>query len=382
MSAPNPHTPSSDREFIERGLRWGMIGIGVVATILALLWLLKSALTPFAIAFALAYLFDPVIDRFEARRVGRRLAIFLLLGLAGALCFAFAFLVVPRMQREVAALSEALPGYVDAVLLQLAPALERLLGFEMPHSVREGLEALRSGRFELPLEAARELLGRAVSTVTGTLGALVGLIVVPVIAYYLLAEFDEIKRWILAMVPEAHRTAVARRASTIDDLLSGFLRGQLLVCLVLGVLYASGFAIIGIDSAVLIGFFAAVLAIIPYVGSAVALVAASAMCLLQFGLDIHLALVVGWYAVVQTLEGLVLTPRIVGGSMGMHPVTVIAALLIGGDLLGFLGLLVAVPLAAVVQVFARDALDAYRGSSLYGGASPGGAPPAGEPPEA
>ena len=211
MSAPDPQTPSSDRVFIERALRRGMIGVGVAAVVLALLWLLKSALTPFAIAFALAYLFDPLIDRFEARRVGRRLAIFLLLGLAGALGFAFAFLVVPRMQREVAALSEALPGYVDAVLLRLAPALEKMLGVEMPHSVREGLEALRSGRFELPLETARDLLGRVVSTFTGTLGALVGLLVVPVIAYYLLAEFDEIKRWILGMVGRPDRRQEGRR---------------------------------------------------------------------------------------------------------------------------------------------------------------------------
>ena len=143
------------------------------------------------------------------------------------------------------------------------------------------------------------------------------------------------------------------------------MRSRLLVCLILGLLYAIGFSIIGIQSAVLIGFVSGLIAIIPYVGSAVALTLASLMALLQYGGDIHVILVVGWYVLVQNLEGFVLTPRIVGGSIGLHPVTVIVALLIGGDLLGFLGLLVAVPLAAVVQVFVRDALAAYRSSPFY-----------------
>ena len=117
--------------------------------------------------------------------------------------------------------------------------------------------------------------------------------------------------------------------------------------------------------AIAIGLLSGVLAIIPYVGSAAALACASTMSVLQFGVDVHLALVVGWYASIQLLEGMVLTPRIVGQSVGLHPVAVIVGLLIGGDLLGFLGLIVAVPLTAVAQVFVRDLLDAYRESGLY-----------------
>ena len=153
----------------------------------------------------------------------------------------------------------------------------------------------------------------------------------------------------------------------INDLISGFIRGQLMVCGLLAVLYAVGFSLIGIDLAVGIGLLAGLLAIIPYVGGAVALSTAAALCLLRYGIDIHVVLVVGWYALVQTLEGLVLTPRIVGSSVGIHPVAVIVGLLIGGDLLGFLGLLVAVPLTAVVQVFVKDLLAYYWSSPLYSG---------------
>jgi predicted PurR-regulated permease PerM len=136
---------------------------------------------------------------------------------------------------------------------------------------------------------------------------------------------------------------------------------------VLGVLYAGGFAVIGIDLALVIGAVAGLLAIIPYVGGIVAFGSAAGMCILQYGVGIHLGMVVGWYMLVQGLEGFVLTPRIVGQSLGMHPVIVIVALLIGGDLLGFLGLMIAVPAAAVVQVFLADIVEIYRDSGLYGG---------------
>ena len=155
----------------------------------------------------------------------------------------------------------------------------------------------------------------------------------------------------------------------INDLVAGFIRGQLLVAALLGILYAIGFSVIGIDMAIGIGLIAGMLGIIPYVGSAVALALAAGLCLLQYGTGLHLLLVVGWYALIQTLEGLVLTPRIMGKSVGIHPVAVIVGLLIGGDLLGFLGLIVAVPATAIIQVFVKELLETYRNSAAYSGAA-------------
>jgi predicted PurR-regulated permease PerM len=142
------------------------------------------------------------------------------------------------------------------------------------------------------------------------------------------------------------------------------------VAIVLGVLYAAGFAVIGIDLAIGVGVVSGLLAVIPYLGSLIALVSASVLCILQFGIDWHLAAVVGWYAVVQNFEGFVLTPRIVGQSVGLHPGAVIVALLIGADLFGFLGLLIAVPAAAVVKVFADELFEIYRSSSLFSNEDP------------
>ena len=365
MSA-NPH--DADRAFIQRAVRLAIIGVAITGAVLALLWVLAGALTPLMAAFVLAYLFDPVIDEFERRGIGRRVAIFLLLALAGVALFAFAFFVVPRMQHEIVTLSARLPGYLEGALDRAAPRVESWFGVTIPRSIEEGLERLHSDGLKLLLDGARGMLERSLGVVTGTVGALVALLVIPVIAYYLLVEFDHIKRVFLGWVPRAYQDRVAAKARVVDTLVSGFVRGQLLVCGILGLLYGAGFAAIGVDLAIGIGFASGLLAIIPYVGGAFALGSAALLCLLEWGIDLHLALVVGWYLAVQTLEGFVLVPRIVGRSVGMHPVTVIVALLIGGDLLGFLGLLVAVPLAAVAQVFLRDGLEAYRRSPLYLGA--------------
>jgi predicted PurR-regulated permease PerM len=262
-----------------------------------------------------------------------------------------------------------LPGYLDAGISSLLPLLEKV-GITLPSSLQEGIDAYRSSDLSLPLEGARGVLNRALvavrGAVTGTLGALVSAMLIPVLAYYLLVEFDRIRHAVLALVPPAYQNFIAEQATRVDQLISGFIRGQLTVCLTLGVLYAAGFAAIGIDLALVIGAVSGLLAIIPYVGGLVAFGSAAAMCVLQYGFDAHLGFVVGWYALVQGLEGFVLTPRIVGQSLGMHPVVVIVALLIGGDLLGFLGLMIAVPAAAVVQVFLVDLVELYRGSDLYG----------------
>jgi predicted PurR-regulated permease PerM len=252
---------------------------------------------------------------------------------------------------------------------RVAPFIEQNFGLVLPDSVQGVIASLRSGDIPIPVDSVRGLLTRALSALTGTVGAIVSLFVIPVLAYYLLVEFDRIRLAVLDLVPPAYQDTVSRQAARVDRLVSGFIRGQLTVCLLLGTLYALGFAVIGIDLAFVIGMLAGAAAIIPYVGGALAVLSAGGMCLLEFGLDFHLALVIGWYALCQGLEGFVLTPRILGGTLGMHPVVVIVALMIGGDLLGFLGLMVAVPVAAVAQVFLQDAVDYYRASALYGGAS-------------
>jgi predicted PurR-regulated permease PerM len=363
-----------DRAFTLRAARWGITGAAVLAVLLGLLWLLKAALTPLAVAWVIAYLSDPWVDALERRGLPRGPAVLLLLALLGALGVATALYLIPSMQRELAAASARLPEYLARAGGSLLPWLERELGLALPASLSDAIASLRSGEIPIPIETARALLQQTVRAITGTAGALVSLLVIPVLAYYLVVEFDRIRLGVLGLVPRGYQARVREDAARIDRLVSSFIRGQLSICATLGVLYATGFSLIGIDLAIVIGVVSGAAAIIPYVGGALALGSAAGMCLLQYGLDVHLALVVGWYALVQGLEGMVLTPRILGDSLGMHPLVVILALMIGADLLGFLGLMVAVPLAAVVQVFLQDAVAAYRTSDFYGEPAGGDAP--------
>jgi predicted PurR-regulated permease PerM len=363
-------TRDSDRDFVARAARRAIVGAVVAALVFALFFVMNAALTPLAAAFVIAYLLDPIIDRFEVRRVRRSLAIFVLLALVGGGFLGGILFVLPKLQRELSALAEGMPDYLDRLVTVAIPSIEQRFGIELPHTFEDLIGSVRSGEIPLPLEMLRKLLSGAFATVTGSLGALVGLLVIPILAYYVLVEFDAIVARIGLWVPPRHRAYVFDKARTVDRLVSGFLRGQLLVAASLGVLYAIGFTIIGIDLAVGVGLVAGVLALVPYLGGAVALSTATVLAILKFGFDWHLGAVIGWYAVCQTLEGFVLTPRIVGKSVGLHPAVVIVALLIGGDLFGFLGLLIAVPGAAVVKVFVDELGDAYRRSSLFDASAP------------
>lgn len=360
----------SDRDFVARAARRAIVGAVVAALVFAVFYVMKGALTPLAAAFVIAYLLDPIIDRFEVRRVQRSIAIFVLLALVGGIFLSGILFVLPKLQREVSALALRMPDYLDRLVTVAIPSIEERFGIELPHTFEDLIGSVRSGEIPLPLETLRNLLTGAFATLTGSLGALVGLLVIPILAYYLLVEFDAIIARIGLWVPPRHRDYVFDKARTVDRLVSGFLRGQLLVAASLGALYAIGFAIIGIDLALGVGIVAGVLALVPYLGNAVALSTATVLCILKFGFDWHLGAVVGWYAVCQSLEGFVLTPRIVGQSVGLHPAVVIVALLIGGDLFGFLGLLIAVPGAAVVKVFVDELGDAYRRSSLFDASDP------------
>ena len=355
----------SDRDFVARAVRQAIV-VGVAAAFLfALFFVMKGALTPLAAAFVIAYLLDPLIDRFEARGMRRGIAIFLLLALVGVALLGGMLFVLPRLQREVSALAERMPAYLDQLVTVVIPSIEQRFGLQLPHTFEDLIGSVRSGEIPLPLEGMRKLLGSAIATLTSSLGTLVGLLVIPILTYYLLVEFDAVVAGIGGWVPPRLRAYVFEKARTVDRLVSGFLRGQLLVAAALGGLYALGFGVIGIDLALGVGITAGILALVPYLGGAVALSTASVLSVLKFGFDWHLGAVVGWYAVCQTLEGFVLTPRIVGQSVGLHPAVVIVALLVGGDLFGFLGLLIAVPGAAVVKVFVDELGTAYRRSSLF-----------------
>jgi predicted PurR-regulated permease PerM len=288
--------------------------------------------------------------------------VFILLTVVLALAL---LVVIPVLLRQARELVDQVPQWLDWATGTALPWLEQKLGLP---TMEWDLDAAR----ELFSEYWREVSGAAVN-VLGTLGrggqALVmlvtNLVLVPVVAFYLMRDWDKLIEGIQNLLPRKRVATVSAVAREIDEVLSAFLRGQLLVMLALGVIYAVGLWIIGLKAAFLIGMTAGLLSIVPYLGSIVGLALALGMAVFQFGDVLHLVFVLAVFGVGQSLEGMVLTPNLVGDKIGLHPVAVIFAVLAGGQLFGFLGILLALPVAAALNVVVRHIQDIYRHSAWY-----------------
>ncbi|MCA9628222.1 MAG: AI-2E family transporter, partial [Myxococcales bacterium] len=353
--------------------RW-LIALAVIGVVLWLFMLLRSVLTPVCFAAGIAYMLDPVVDRLEARRIPRALAIVILLTGVLLVMALVGLLVVPGVVREVGAFAQDLPAQLNALLNRLEPWL-KAQGVQPPHSVKEAFDQLGVNAKDVAGKAAApagQVLAIVLGGTASALGALGNLLIIPIFAFYLLHDWDRMMTKIRELVPWRIRPHVVDIASEIDDILGQFMRGQLLVMLILAVLYAVSYSLIGVRLAVPIGIVAGLLAFIPYVGGAVALGLALLMTLLAGQGWTQVGLVVGTYAIIQVLEGFVITPRVMEDKLGLGAVWVLLALMVFGELFGFMGVLLAVPAAAVTKVFALRAVAYYRKSELFldGGPDP------------
>lgn len=337
---------------------------GAVALILALvLWLLGAAIMPFVLGMAIAYLLDPVVDRLERAGVSRVLAVVLITGLAVlALATALVWLV-PLLIRQGTQLVETTPAMIDR--------LQAVVQSRYPHLFPDG------GFVDNALQQARTTvassMGTIVGTVMGSINGVIGfvmvLVIAPVVAFYMLLDWDRMVRRIDALLPRPHLDTLRGLARQIDDSISGFVRGQAVVILILAVFYSVGLALAGLPFGIVIGVSAASLSFIPYVGTLVGGVISIGVALFTFwGEPERIIAVAGIFVAGQMLEGNYLQPKIVGGHVGLHPVWLMLALSVFGTLFGFVGLLVAVPLGAAVGVIVRYSVDRYKVSPLYTGA--------------
>ncbi len=353
--------------------RW-VVALFVLALVGLLVYGLRGVLTPVFFAFLIAYMLDPVVDRFEARKIPRSVGIAVLLtAVLGALTVFF-FLAVPGIVRDTGAFISELPATVRGLETRIAPYLAEY-GVELPTTMSEavtqvtggqGSESSLSGQqlaqaAQPALSALRWVLGGTASI----LGAAASLITIPVFAAYLLHDFDFITAGIGDLIPPKWRPFIVDIAKEVDVVLGEFIRGQLIVMLILSVLYATAYSLLGVRLAILIGVVAGLLSFIPYVGGAVALGLAVVMCLVDWGGWGQLGGVAVAYTLIQVLEGFVITPRVVGDKVGLSAVWVLFALMVGGELFGFLGILLALPTAAVLKVFVIRGLAWYRESEFF-----------------
>jgi predicted PurR-regulated permease PerM len=328
---------------------------------------LRDILTPIFLTFVIAYILDPVVDRLEAWRVPRPVGIVMVLGgLFGALALLLA-LVVPSIAADVASVIQALPQQL-ATLWTKTEAWLQQYGIAVPHSPTEWIESLSTYASDVAksiLAPAGNILSSLMGGTLSVLGSLAAALIVLVLAIYLLNDFDRMIAGVTALIPLRWRTTITSYAAEIDAILTQFIRGQLTVMAILAALYSAAYGLLGVRLAVPIGVAAGILNFIPYLGSAFALVAGVLMSL-SAGWDLwQLVGIVVAYALIQALEGFVITPRIVGKTVGLPEIWVLVALFIGGELFGFLGVLLALPAAAVAKIFVTHAVQYYHTTELF-----------------
>jgi predicted PurR-regulated permease PerM len=345
-------------------------GVYVVVAILCVgfvIYWLRGILTPILLAFVIAYVLDPLVDRLEAWRVPRVAGIAIVLSGALGVSALFLALVLPVIVTDVAGVIQELPRQLADLWTRIVPWLEQR-GITIPHSTTEWVERLSAYASTVAssiLAPAGNILSTLMGGTLSVIGSIFAALVVLVLAVYLLNDFDRMTAGIRELLPLRWRATVMGYAREIDQELSQFVRGQLTVMAVLAVLYGGAYALLGVRLAVPIGIAAGVLNFIPYLGSAFALAAGLLMSLLGGWHFWQLVGVVLAYTIVQTLEGFVITPRIVGKTVGLPGIWVLVALFIGGEVFGFLGVLLALPAAAVAKIFVAHAVQYYRTTELF-----------------
>ncbi len=344
--------------------------IAALLVVVAALWLLSEILLPFVAGMALAYLLDPPARRLERLGISRTLSALVIIVLVIVGCILLVILVAPVLGAQLSALIDNMPGYVrklqSLVTDPSRPWLAKIFG--------EKLSGDGQAASDLVTQGARWLATFVTSLWSGgkALISLFSLLVItPVVAFYLLCDWDRMIAAIDGWVPRPHRATVTALAREIDAAIAAFVRGQAGVCLILGAFYAAGLTLTGLNFGFLIGFLAGLFSFIPYIGSLGGLVIGAAVAIAQFAPDwTPIAMVVAIFLIGQVLEGYVLAPKMVGDAVGLHPVWLMFALLAFGYLFGFVGLLVAVPLAAAVGVLTRFGLRQYLASPIYTGEAP------------
>jgi len=337
-----------------------------------LVYLLQPILAPFLLAALLAYLGDPAADKFEARGMSRTLAVIVVFTLFTTVFLVLLSVAIPLIAKQLGILAERIPQWLESVEALVAPFLKERFDLS-----KDSLPLAQIGAaIKNNLSSATGLVTMLWTQVSSSGLALIGFIanafLVPVVTFYLLRDWDVLLERIHDLLPRSIEATSVTLAKECDEILAAFLRGQLSVMLALGCIYSIGLWFVGLEMALILGLLAGLASIVPYLGFIVGIIAASIAAYFQFGELLPLIGVAIVFMIGQVLEGVVLTPLLVGDKIGLHPVAVIFAVLAGGQLFGFVGVLLSLPVAAVLMVFLRYAHRNYKSSGFYGSDVVGG----------
>lgn len=331
------------------------------------LYFSRRVIMPFFVAFTLAYLLDPLVDRMENWKLSRTLSVVSLTLVFFALTLGAGLLIFPLLRLQAESLTRNLPAYIDVVQNWLRPFLEQVAGLDQ-QKIQEILNQGLARFGELPLQ----ILGFLTTFLWGSLSSLFNVIlmaanvvIIPMVMFYLLRDFDVVAEKAFDLIPPRFKEKTIEVVQEIDRVLAGFVRGQLMVGLLMGALYSAGLYIIGTPMSLFIGLIAGLANLVPYLGVIVGLFPAALLTYLQVQDWLPVLWVMGLFGVVQMLEGMVITPRVLGENIGLHPVAVIFAVLLGGELFGLVGIILGVPVVAALNVLFSRGIRKYKNSAFF-----------------
>lgn len=335
------------------------LAIGALVFVFVSVWLLGSVLTPFLIGAGLAYVCDPIVDRLERLRLSRTGGVVVVFAVVVVVFTLLLLLLLPQLQQQANTLVQNLPRYVDWIQRATAPYLGgRALDIE-------SIKTLIADNWGTAGGFASSVARKAFSSGTALMAIAMNVLLIPVIMFYLLRDWDHMVAWIKSQLPRRYVGTITELAQETDQVLGQFIRGQLLVMTVLGSVYIVGLWLAGLDLALVIGLGAGLVSFVPYVGVISGLAVSSIAMLVQTGDPVQLLWVFLVFGIGQVLEQVILQPLLLGDAIGLHPVWVIFAVLAGGQLLGFAGVLIALPVAAAIAVVVRYGGRQWRASRLY-----------------
>jgi predicted PurR-regulated permease PerM len=345
----------------EKQARYWLIGFAVF---IALVFLLRSVLLPFVAAMAIAYFLDPLVDKLEKWKCSRTVATLVIMMLFFVVLILLLLLLFPLLQSQITGFAVRVPGYLESLRQSVTPLLEQVwanLSDEEVQKLKEAAGAQAGNVFKVVAGVFKKVWSKGLA-----LFELLSLIVItPIVAFYLLRDWDKIIEQINGWLPQRKAPTIRSLAVKIDETIAGFLRGQASVCFILALYYGIALSLIGLEFGLIIGIIAGLISFIPYVGASVGLLAGVGLAYAQFPTLMPVGLVAGVFVVGQVLESYALTPKLVGDRVGLHPVWIIFALMAGGALFGFTGMLLAIPIAAVIGVLTRFSLTQYLDSPMY-----------------
>ncbi|MCB1043343.1 MAG: AI-2E family transporter [Acidobacteria bacterium] len=357
---------SFSKHFAKAWVR-SLIYVLAVLVTLILLISVREVIAPVLIALITAYVFDPVIDRFEAWKIPRTWGIILLLFILSLILTGFALYVIPRLIEQINDLADRLPVYLERLRVEFMPEFQQ---FKVRHQdeFNEAMVWLQEQAKSHGGTLVRGLsssIAASFKSLGSFLAGILGFIVVPVLTFYLLRDFDIMKVKASELIPLGRREAVVSLFSEIDRALGSFLKGQLTVAVILALIYAVGLFFAKCPAFLLIAVIAGFANLVPYLGIALGMLPAIGLTYLSTHSWVYTLVAAITFVVGQMLEGMVITPKIVGESVGLHPVLVMIALMVGGSYFGISGMILALPTSAVLMVIVKRAYRGYLSSELY-----------------